>query len=165
MNSFGEDRRDFWRCHHRRQWAAIANTLSHGNDVGNDPLVFKAPEMRSRAAKSRLNFVSYANSAGPTHMLINMLEIAIWKNNDATDSLNRFCDEAGDLPRCGKIDQLLYIRRVFLACIRIVPAMRTTIGIRHGGVMDAKAVRHIKFPGAVRRHTHPGSIAAMVRVA
>src|SRR5207244_9100310 len=108
----------------------------------NHALRLKTPEMRPGAAKPGLDLVGNADAASGPHMLINVLEISVGKNHHPADALNGFGDEAGNLARCGKVDQLLYVGGVFFAGIRIIAAVRSTIQIREGGVMDAKAVRH-----------------------
>src|SRR5205823_4334490 len=103
--------------------ATVADAFGHGHDVGNHALGLEPPEMCPGAAKPGLDLVGNADAAGSPDVLVNMIEIAVGKNHYAADALNGFGDETGDLAGCGEVDQLFYVRGIFLAGIRIIAAM------------------------------------------
>ena len=88
--------------------------------------------------------------------LIHAAKIALRNQLKEPDTLNRFGDERRNLPGSSKIDQFLDVVGVSLTGIRIVPSPQPAIRIGRHGVMNAKAVRDIEFPGVVRRDGHAG---------
>ena len=150
MNSLGEHARDLRRCDHCRQRAAIADPFGHGHNIRNHVLRLKSPIVGAGAPESGLNFVRNANTPGGTRVFVSGLQIAVRENHAAAHSLDRFRDEGGDLSRCRVVNQAFHIGCIMLAGIRIVATPWTAVRIGGHGVMNAKAVRHVKFPGAVR---------------
>ena len=88
---------------------AVPDPFRHANDVGNNILRFETPIVRARPAETGLHFIRDADAAGGAHVFVNVLEVAIWKNHAATDTLNRFRDEAGNLTGRGVVDQALHV--------------------------------------------------------
>src|SRR5205814_7099387 len=99
MGSGGQGRCDFGRSDDGSQRATVSDTFGHGHDIGNYILGLKSPVMSAGAAKSGLDFIRDANTAGGANMLIRILQIAVGKYHAATHALDGFCDKCCDLPR------------------------------------------------------------------
>ena len=76
--------------------------------------------MRPGASESGLHFICDAKPACSTDMLVSMSQIAVGKNDTATNSLDRFRNEAGNLSWRRVINQVLYVSCVVLPGVRIV---------------------------------------------
>ena len=63
------------RCD-RADRMAVAERLSHHDDIGHDVLVFECPEARAHAPESGLHFVGDAHAAAGAHVLVHFLEIS-----------------------------------------------------------------------------------------
>ena len=51
-----------------------------------------------------------------------------------------------------------------MSCVRIVASPCSAIRIGRDRVVHAEAMRDVELPGAVRRESHPGGVAAVVRI-
>src|SRR5580700_5455754 len=101
MDSFGETLRDRRRGDYCRQRNPVSDPFRHGHDVGYHPLTFKSPVGFAGAAKTSLDFVRDADTAGASHMFIHMLEIVVREQNRPANSLNRFRNKSCDSAGCG----------------------------------------------------------------
>src|SRR5262245_11697114 len=110
--------------------------------------------MSAGASEARLHFVGDAKPAGGTDGLIDLLEVAVREENDSAHPLNRLRDEAGHAAGRSEIEQLLDVRGVLSAGFRIDSTVGPSVRIRHSGMMDTKAVRHVELPGPVGGEPH-----------
>ena len=120
VNSLGQHASDLRRGDYRRQRTPVADALRHRHDIGNDTLRFESPKMAAGPAKTGLDFVRYADATGSADVLVNLLEIAVRKDNASANALNRFGDEARDPAGGGEVDELLDVRGEFPSRFRIV---------------------------------------------
>src|ERR1041385_4645715 len=143
MNAIGQDLGDFWGSHHRAERAPVADSLGHRDDVGDDALRFKTPEMGSRPAEASLDFIRNADAASGADVLIDMFQITIGKHHHAADTLDGFGNKTRYLSRRSEVNQLLHIRGVFFSSVGIISTVRSAIRVGCEGVMETEAVRHI----------------------
>ena len=87
---------------YRRQRVAVSDRFAQRDDVGDDLLGFKPPEVRADTAKADLNFVGYADPAGRLHFGIELLQIARRQHHLAAVAEQRF-KESIDL----RIDKII----------------------------------------------------------
>src|ERR1700746_3821971 len=88
MDAFGKALCNCRRGYHRSQRGTVSDPFRHGYDVRDHTLAFKSPIGLAGTAETGLHFVSDADTASGSHMLIDMLEIAIREHHGPTDSLN-----------------------------------------------------------------------------
>src|SRR5690606_23159826 len=75
MNFAGERGGDLRRGDNGGERSAIANAFSHRDDVRNDTLRFKSPEMRAGSAEASLHFIGNADAACRANVFVSVLEI------------------------------------------------------------------------------------------
>ena len=76
-------------CHNSSQGQAIANALCHGDNVRNDALVLKAPELGACSAETSLHLVGNADTAGCPHVLHHS-RLIMNNNNNNNNNNNAF---------------------------------------------------------------------------
>ena len=73
VNSLGQHTSNLWSRDDRGERAPVADPFGHRHDIGNNPLLFESPKMAAGPAKTRLDFVSYANAARSADVFISFL--------------------------------------------------------------------------------------------
>src|SRR4051812_21549678 len=99
MDPLRERLRDLRRGHNRAQRRAVSDAFRHANDIWYHPLRLETPVMRAASAEPRLHFIRNADAARCPDVFVSVLEVAVRKPHATADTLDRFRDEPGDLPR------------------------------------------------------------------
>ncbi len=77
-----------------RQRVAVADGFAHSDDVGNDALGFKSPEMRAGSAKSRLHLIRNADASRRPDQPVRGLEIPGRQHDLPAAADHRFAEES-----------------------------------------------------------------------
>ena len=108
---------------------AVAERLSHHDDVGHDVLILERPEARAHAPESGLHFVGDAHAAAGAHVLVHLLEIARREDELSADARARLGDERRDAaaPVAQFVDDRADVRRVLRACVGVAASIEAAI--------------------------------------
>ena len=77
---------------------AIADRLSHHDDIGHHVLQFESPKALAHTSESDLDLVGDTEAACLAHIVKGGFEVAVGMNNLAADAGAAFDDECGNLP-------------------------------------------------------------------
>src|SRR5439155_16030513 len=122
-------------------------------------------EVMAGAGEPGLDFIGDAHAAGGAHVFVGVLEVAVRKYYRPAHTLDGLGDEPGNLSRRGVVNNALDVGGVFAAGVRIVAAPLAAVGVSVDGVMNAEAVGHVEFPGAVGGQAHGGHVPTMIAIA
>src|SRR6516225_4362290 len=130
MDSFGQTLCDLGCGYHGGERCTVSDSLSHGNDIWYHALSFESPVRLTGPAKTGLNFVRDTDASSFSHILINMPEVAIWKDDRAANTLNRFRDKPCYAARRRIVNKIQNIVSIRLTRFRVIVSVRSAVRIR-----------------------------------
>ena len=102
----------------------IANGLSEHNDVRDNSVLLKAPEVGANPTVASLYFIGDANPASLSYRFIDQRQVVVWQDNLTTNTWQRLTDKI----RLHLVYHTLNMLDVAGSCISI--AVQPAIGIR-----------------------------------
>ena len=130
---------DFTLDDQRRQRESVADALGGDDDIGDDVVMLKRPEMIAGARHAGLYFVDDQQTAGCPDALLRAADVTVGQRNDAAVTLHRLDEHAGELAAGAVMDSALEIAQVRLDAF----AVNAAILVRHRRELDAAEQRHV----------------------
>src|SRR3990172_5198898 len=109
----------------------VSDWFPQRNNVGDNALCFKRPEMGSNTSEPNLHFIGNAYTPRLPDMVIGFLQISIRKYALSATTLHGLTDESSDLA----VHLCSNLLRVFFTGVWIIFFEFATIKIRHGNLV------------------------------
>src|ERR1044072_4961928 len=113
---------------------SIPDGFSKHNDVWNNTIIFKAPEVCSYPPISGLHFIRNTNTSRGTYPTIDFPQIIFWQENLPAHARHRLSDETAQTMDTNGLNNFIDVLCILLCSFGLVGLVATTIQIRQRNV-------------------------------
>ena len=131
LHAVRERCRDLGRGDHRGQGMAVAGRLAHRDDVGNESLGGKPPELGTHSAEAHLHLVGDHQAAGASNHGGGISEVPVGEHHLSAAPDHRLDDHSGN-PSARLVDAPADVCRIGTGRVARVAAVLSAVGVGHG---------------------------------